>query len=125
MAVSRRFSTPRPRHIATAGAALAALLLSPGLAAAQTAPDQTGQALAKDLANPIAAQVSLFFGNDYDWGLGLAHRGSQYTLTVQPLIPFRLNADWNLITRTTLPFVSQSKTFLGQGRESGLGDVDE
>jgi hypothetical protein len=85
----------------------------------------TGEALAKELANPIAAQYSVLLQNDYDWGLGPTNHGSQYSLTVQPLIPFRLNADWNLISRTTLPFLSQSKTAPGQDRSSGLGDIDQ
>jgi hypothetical protein len=82
-------------------------------------------AMAKDLANPIAAQTTLLFENDYDWGLGPANHGSQYTFTVQPLVPITLNADWNLISRTTLPFISQAKTSPGQERSSGLGDIDE
>jgi hypothetical protein len=85
----------------------------------------TGAALAQTLANPISHQVSVQAQNDYDWGLGPANHGSQYTLTFEPLIPFRLNADWNVISRTTLPFLSQAETAPGQGRSSGLGDVDE
>jgi hypothetical protein len=127
MVAYRRFSTPRPRRAAAVCAALAAVLLSPSLAAAQTAPssDQTGQALAETLANPIAAQVSVVLGNDYDWGLGPAHRGSLYTLTAEPQLPIKLSADWYLISRTDLTFVSLATSSLGGARSSGLGDSQE
>ena len=39
------------------------------------------------------------------------------------MIPFELNADWNLISRTILPVISQSDTFPGAGSQSGTGDI--
>jgi hypothetical protein len=44
-------------------------------------------------------------------------------LNVQPVIPFSLNPDWNLISRTILPFISL-QDFPVQGNDkSGIGDV--
>lgn len=42
---------------------------------------------------------------------------------MQPVVPITLNEDWNLISRTILPLVSQSDIYPGAGSQSGLGDV--
>ena len=42
---------------------------------------------------------------------------------MQPVIPFSLNEDWNLISRTILPLIDQQDIFPGSGRQSGLGDT--
>jgi hypothetical protein len=41
--------------------------------------------------------------SNLDYGGGPKRAGSQYILNVQPVIPFKLNDDWNLITRTIVP----------------------
>jgi hypothetical protein len=38
-------------------------------------------------------------------------------------VPITLNEDWNVISRTILPIVSQSDIFPGSGSQSGIGDV--
>ncbi len=47
----------------------------------------------------------------------------QNILNIQPVWPFELNEDWNLITRTILPVVSQPAFTPAQDREFGLGDT--
>jgi hypothetical protein len=47
-----------------------------------------------------------------------------YVLNVQPIIPFHLNKDWNLITRTNLPIINEPSLFSGQGSAFGLGDIN-
>ncbi|RLA44996.1 MAG: transporter, partial [Gammaproteobacteria bacterium] len=42
---------------------------------------------------------------------------------IQPVLPFSLNEDWNLITRTILPVMSQPGFVPGDGRTNGIGDV--
>jgi len=44
-------------------------------------------------------------------------------LVIQPVIPFSLNEDWNLITRTLIPLVDQTDFPLDALNESGPGDI--
>jgi hypothetical protein len=72
------------------------------VAAASTAGGATDHdSLAKKLANPIAAMISVPFQNNFDFGGGPSGDGVQWKMNFQPVIPFSLNKDWNLITRTT------------------------
>jgi hypothetical protein len=49
--------------------------------------------------------------------------GNQYTLLIQPVIPFELNDDWNLIARTTIPVFSNPSLRPGSDRSTGLGNT--
>lgn len=40
------------------------------------------------------------------------------------MLPFSLNDEWNLITRTIMPLISQPAFTPGQDRENGLGDIN-
>ena len=63
--------------------------------------------MAKKLANPIGALISVPFQSNFDFGGGPAGDGFQYKLNLQPIVPISLNQDWLLISRTILPFVYQ------------------
>ncbi|MBB5352271.1 hypothetical protein HNR46_002514 [Haloferula luteola] len=79
--------------------------------------------LAKQLANPVSSLISLPFQGNLDFGIGPG-AGQKFTTNIQPVIPFALNDDWNLISRTILPVVDVEGTQLGGlGDEFGLGDV--
>jgi hypothetical protein len=79
-------------------------------------------ALAKATLNPIASLISLPLQNNFDWGAGPNDDGFQYKLTVQPVIPISLNEDWNVISRTILPYVYQ-ENYIGTSSQSGLADT--
>lgn len=85
--------------------------------------DQAAE-LAKQLQNPIASLTLVPFQNNFDWGAGPAGEGFQYKVNVQPVIPFALSEDWNLVTRTILPIVYQDDIF-GSSSQSGLADTLE
>ncbi len=78
--------------------------------------------LAKKLANPVASLISVPFQNNMDAGIG-EFNGTRNTLNIQPVIPIKLSAAVNLITRIVLPVVSQHDIY-GEGtQQSGLSDA--
>ena len=79
--------------------------------------------LAKEALNPVAALISLPIRYDYNNNIGPIEQGNQSLLTVQPVIPFSIGADWNLISRTIIQGVSLDKGVPGAGTPDGLGDV--
>jgi hypothetical protein len=77
--------------------------------------------LAKKLNNPAASLISVPLQNNFDFGGGPNDDGFQYRLNVQPVIPFDLNDDWKILSRTIVPYIYQEDR-IGTGSQSGLGD---
>lgn len=84
--------------------------------------DNSTADLAKTLANPIGALISVPFQNNFDFGAGPAGNGEQFKLNLQPIVPITLNEDWLLISRTILPYVDQQDV-IGTTSQSGLADT--
>jgi hypothetical protein len=100
------------------------LALATALFAQETADSQKEQSaeLAKKLQNPVANLISAPIQNNWDFGIGPAN-AMRYTANIQPVIPFSLGEDWNLITRTIVPVIYAESPVKG-GRDAwGLGDV--
>jgi hypothetical protein len=79
--------------------------------------------LAQKLANPIANLISVPLQLNYDENIGIDDEGSKYLLNVQPVIPFSIGEDWNIITRTIFPLVNNNDIPVDGAGESGLGDI--
>ncbi len=89
--------------------------------AKEGAADEAAE-LAKKLANPVASLISVPMQNNWDFGIGSAN-AMRYTLNVQPVIPFSLTQEWNLITRTIVPIIYAESPVAGGENSGGLGDI--
>ncbi len=89
---------------------LAAAVALPVQAAEPTASEQETEAaaIAKKMSNPVANLISVPFQGNWDSGGGPDGKGSKYTLNIQPVVPIHINDDWNIVSRTILPFITQT-----------------
>ncbi len=118
----RRAPSVASKRALAACAAIAALICDVGTSVAQDA----NEVLAEELANPLAALISLPFLGNYNGEVGTERGGSQWFVNIQPVIPFDLNADWHVISRTIFPVMfDQFGLFPGSGSQSGLRDTTE
>jgi hypothetical protein len=118
--------TTHKSHL-TAVVLVGALAYATGLVAQEATGDDEkakAAALAKATLNPIASLISLPIQNNFDWGAGPTGDGFQYKLTVQPVIPLSLNENWNVISRTIVPFIDQEDV-IGTTSQSGLADITQ
>jgi opacity protein-like surface antigen len=87
------------------------------------APSQDTEALAKASQNPIANMISLPFQNNTNFNAGPFNR-TQDILNIQPVIPMPLNSDWNVISRTIVPLMSQPSPIFDSST-NGIGDITQ
>lgn len=102
--------------------ALAASWPAPAWAQQPAAAQHNPEDLAKQLSNPVSSLVSMPFQFNWEQNVGPEDQ-TRFVLNVQPVMPFSLNEDWNLIARVIVPFVSQPPLFEGGAPAFGVSDV--
>ena len=106
------FRTADPADAQTQAAA------NPSAALAEASNDE----LSKESENPVTLTITLPLRYEAGFDDG-AYRDTKDTFAInQAIVPFRLNDDWALITRTKLPGYSQPPKKLGDHWEAGLGN---
>jgi hypothetical protein len=110
----KRLSARGRRYLSTA---LLALPIGPQA--------ESGDAdLAQELTNPVANLITVPIQMNLDRNIGPTEDGTKLTTNIQPVIPFDIGENWNLITRTIVPVTSQDDLFPGAGSQFGLGDIN-
>lgn len=89
------------------------------------AQEHDADSLARQLSNPLASLVSVPLQLNWDDGYGLDDEGQRLQLNVQPVAPVSISDDWNMISRTIVPIISQDDVVPGGGSQFGLGDVTQ
>jgi hypothetical protein len=97
--------------------ALAAIFL---VASPSARAELSAEELAKLAQNPVANLISVPFQYNANLNYG-PQKDTQSILNIQPVIPFELNKDWNLITRTIVPVIWQPGLAPGESSTSGIG----
>src|SRR5271156_2639114 len=81
--------------------------------------------LRKEAQNPVASLISVPVQNNNNGGIDPGNR-TQNVLNIQPVIPLKVNDNWNLIIRWITPIIAQplpAPSPLPQIGVSGLGDM--
>ncbi len=115
------------RGLIATGALALSTLAAPAMAQSVAGEELSEDAkLAAQLSNPVAALISVPFQGNWDSGGGPNGDGSKYTLNIQPVVPISISADWNIISRTILPFITQSHITPGPATgQTGFGDTTQ
>jgi hypothetical protein len=91
-------------------------------AASGTLGQEEAAELAKAAQNPVGDLISLPLQNNTNFGLG-HNESTQNILNVQPVWPIGVGPNWNVITRTIAPLISQPAFSDGDTSTFGLGDI--
>ncbi len=101
---------------------LPAILALTLFAAAPAYAELSSEELAKLAQNPVGNLISIPFQNNANLNFG-PDKGTLNVLNIQPVIPISVNKDWNIITRTIVPVISQPALGAGDDRSNGIGDT--
>jgi len=78
--------------------------------------------LSKKLANPVASLITIPIEYNKDADQGPNEDGEVWTVKFTPVVPIKVNDNWNLITRTIFSYVDQDLPHVGLD-ETGISDV--
>jgi hypothetical protein len=110
------FPFPSSRWLSVATIVVASFVVAP------THAEMSAEELAKLAQNPVGNLISLPFQNNTNLNFG-PEKGTQNILNIQPVIPISVDKDWNIITRTILPVISNPSLGPGDSRTNGIGDL--
>jgi hypothetical protein len=79
--------------------------------------------IAKESQNPIGNLTILPFENYTNFGFG-PHKGTQDVLQFEPVVPFHITPDWNLIARAIIPAVWNPSLSPAPSVPQGIGPTD-
>lgn len=106
---------------------LASMMCFGALCRAQDVTNEGGtstQDIAKKLSNPVADIITLPIEFNFDQHVG-ALDGDRYYANLIPVVPFHLNDDWNIVSRTVIPVVQQNRIYADERSEFGFVDATE
>jgi hypothetical protein len=106
----------RPLHFGGAVVPIMVVTAFPVAARADLTPEE----LAKLSQNPIGNIINVPFQENANLNDG-AEKKTRNVVNIQPVIPIEISENWNLLTRTILPLISQPEA--DGGRTNGVGDV--
>ena len=82
----------------------------------------SAEELAKLAQNPVGNLISVPFQNNTNLNVG-PEKGNQNILNIQPVVPISVDDDWNIITRTIIPVISNPAFSSTTERVNGVGDI--
>jgi len=102
--------------------AIFSAVLCGGQAVAQSASPISNTELSKESENPVSRVITLPLRYEAEFNDG-AYNATKDTVEIdQAIVPFRLNEDWSLITRTKLPAEALPPKKIGDHWASGLSN---
>jgi hypothetical protein len=102
-------------------AGLALVVLS-GQSLAQSEAPASDTELSKQVENPVTRRITLPLRYEADF-LDGPYKATKSTFSInQAVVPFRLDEEWALITRTKLPAAAQPPKIVGEHWSSGLNN---
>ena len=101
---------------------LAMAMLASNQSMAQSAGPGSDTEVSKEVENPVTRRITLPLRYEADF-LDGPYKKTKDTFSIdQAVVPFRLNEDWALITRTKLPAIVQPPKKLGDHWAAGLSN---
>jgi hypothetical protein len=81
--------------------------------------------LAKKTQNPVSDLISVPFQNNTTFNAGPDEDKTVNVLNIQPVYPFALDENWNVISRTIFPLIYRPSFGYGTDETYGLGDINQ